>query len=281
MKTYGTPSMAWHDQVAALVADDEFSDLITRRVSPRGLPTIELRSPAAFRILNPGLMPLAAEGREFRHAITAAEGLSLVGQTSVPEIVVDRIGAFRKFMKRSVFWGAYGPRVAGDIGNLVQLLQGDPDSRQAVLTLFDADRDLGRTDQLDLPCTVSIQFLLREGAVEMLVSMRSNDVWLGLPYDLGQFAMLQAAVAQALGAAVGTYTHVAGSMHLYERDLEKARAVAHAEPEEPIRGPWWGGSGEIGETASRARRILLGHTDRLPGITEFEYWLVEELWDER
>ena len=278
MKTYGTPSRAWHDTLDTLTTDDAFTDIITRRVAPRGQPTTEINGPWGFRILNPDVMPIAAEGREFRHAITAAEGLSLVGQTSIPEIVVDRVGAFRKFLKSSVFWGAYGPRVAGDIGNVVELLKKDPDSRQAVLTIFDADRDLGRTDQLDLPCTVAIQFLLREGSLEMFVTMRSNDVWLGLPYDLGQFAMLQAAVAQSLGVGMGTYTHVAGSMHLYDRDREKAAAVAYDEPRDPIRMPWWGAD-DIGTIARRARRILLGQTTTdLDHMTDFEYWLTEALW---
>src|SRR5687768_690250 len=260
MRTYQTPAEAWVDVLRELVEDDEFTEIVTRRVAPRGQPTTELRGPVGFRIVNPAMMPLAVEGRTLRHAITAAEGLSLVGQTSVPEIVVDRIGAFRKFLKSSVFWGAYGPRVAGDVGNAVHLLNTDPDSRQAVLTLFDADRDLGRADQLDLPCTVAIQFLLRGGDLEMFVTMRSNDVWLGLPYDLGQFAMLQSAVAQSLGAGLGTYTHVAGSMHLYERDLEKAENVAHNPALEVHMPPTWGvepgdetrpPEAVIGEIASR------------------------------
>ena len=282
MKTYQTPHEAWVDTLRRLVVGDE-RWVTARRVAPRAQPTTELIGPCVFRIVDPSAMPLHAAGREFRHAITAAEGLSLVGQTSVPEIVVDRVGAFRKFLRRSVFWGAYGPRVAGDVGNLVGLLGQDPDSRQAVLTIFDSGRDLGRTDQLDLPCTVAIQFLLREGDLEMFVTMRSNDVWLGLPYDLGQFAMLQAAVAQALGAGMGAYTHAAGSMHLYDRDRDKAEQVATAfqgaEPPRVLPMPWWGGSGEIGETAGRARRILLGQHLMLPAgsWTEFELWLVGQL----
>lgn len=273
---FTTPSAAWAETIACLLWHPQEEKV---RVSPRGQPTTELVGQATLRIINPDRMPLAASGRVFRHAITAAEGLSLVGQTSVPEIVVDRVGAFRKFLKRSVFWGAYGPRVAGDVGNLVELLKGDPDSRQAVLTLFDSDRDLGRTDQLDLPCTVAIQFLVRRG-LEMRVYMRSNDAWLGLPYDLGQFTMLQAAVAQALGLPMGEYVHNAGSMHIYDRDVERAQMIAHDEPAEPFPWPWWGGSGEIGETASRARRILLGDTARVEGLTEFEHWLSRALWED-
>lgn len=274
---YKTPSAAFHGAVRHLVAPDDTMPRGVRLVSPRGQATRERKSQTTLIIEDPTAWPLAAGRREFRHVIAACEGLSLVGQTSVPEVVVEKVGAFRKFMRESLFWGAYGPRVAGDVANLVDLLKGDPDSRQAVLTIFDSGRDLGRTDQLDLPCTVSIQFLWRE-RLEMRVQMRSNDVWLGLPYDLGQFAMLQAAVAQALGTRPGEYTHTAQSLHLYDRDLRKAADVRHAEPERMLPWPWWGGDGSIGSTAERARRLLLGRgVEGIYPLTEFEAWCAELL----
>lgn len=260
---YRTPSEA----IAGVLADLEASG---RNASPRGIPTLEHPEQMTLVINEPQHWPIGAVGREYRHVIAVAEGLSLVGQTSVPEVIVEKVGAFRKFMRNSLFWGAYGPRVAGDVGNLVELLQDDPDSRQAVLTIFDSGRDLGRSDQLDLPCTVSIQFLWRE-RLELRVQMRSNDAWLGLPYDLGQFAMLQAAVAQALDTRPGPYTHTAQSMHLYERDREKALGLRPLVMRTPFAWPWWGGDGTIGSTAERSRRILLGRGLGTPP-TEFESW---------
>jgi thymidylate synthase len=55
--------------------------------------------------------------------------------------------------------------------------------------------------------------------------MRSNDAWLGLPYDVAQFTMLQEAVAAHWGLALGRYVHIDGSLHLYERDMKAARAI--------------------------------------------------------
>ena len=52
--------------------------------------------------------------------------------------------------------------------------------------------------------------------------MRSNDLWLGFPYDVFQFTCLQVRMAMELGLDIGTYTHIAGSLHLYARDFEKA-----------------------------------------------------------
>jgi len=236
--------------------------------------------------------PLGGVDRKFRHAITAGEGLSLVGQTSVPEVILDTVSAFRPFLDGSIFWGAYGPRVAGDLVNLVQLLDEDPHTRQAVLSIYDADRDLGRTKMADIPCTVAIQFRRRHQpaptpfleVLDMWVMMRSNDVWLGMPYDFGQFVMLQSAVADALGVAPGAYHHSAGSLHLYDKHHGVANALTMSldvpRRIHPVFGGKRGGSGveRLGVISSRARRILIGQYDRLEDPSLFETWLNRVLY---
>ena len=52
--------------------------------------------------------------------------------------------------------------------------------------------------------------------------MRSNDIWMGVPYDMFSFCFLQVKMAMELGVEVGTYTHYAGSLHMYKRDYDVA-----------------------------------------------------------
>jgi hypothetical protein len=68
--------------------------------------------------------------------------------------------------------------------------------------------------------------MVRDGALELIVYMRSNDVWLGWPYDVVMFTVLHEALAVDLGLALGQYTHVAGSLHLYDRNSDKAVRIA-------------------------------------------------------
>jgi len=76
----------------------------------------------------------------------------------------------------------------------------------------------------DIPCTNTIQYLVREDRLHTVVSMRSNDAWLGLVHDVFAFTMLQEIVARALGIEVGTYFHFVASLHLYTNTIESARA---------------------------------------------------------
>ena len=102
-----------------------------------------------------------------------------------------------------------------------QLLIKDKNSRQAVIHIKTPIDTIEKPTK-DLNCTVCLQFIIREDKLYCTTYMRSNDLWLGFPYDVFQFTCLQVRMAMELGLDIGTYTHVAGSLHLYKRDFEKA-----------------------------------------------------------
>ena len=82
----------------------------------------------------------------------------------------------------------------------------------------------------DEMCTIALQFLLRDGQLNMTGIMRSNDSWTGSPYDIFYFTELQKYVANELEVKYGTYTHFVSSIHIYERDFEKVEASLRNEP---------------------------------------------------
>jgi len=122
--------------------------------------------------------------------------------------------------------GAYGPRLfrgGGDsqFRRVRNLLAARPDTRQAVLQIFN-ERDL-QTGQEDVPCTCSFQFLARRGALDLIVHMRSNDAFWGLLHDVFCFTMFHEIMASDLSLRLGTYRHFVGSLHLYERNVQRSR----------------------------------------------------------
>lgn len=118
---------------------------------------------------------------------------------------------------------AYGYRIFSKFGfdqwNYVKaMLARDPNTRQAIIHIKSADPAKTK----DTPCTVYLQFFVREGKLHLSVHMRSNDIWMGVPYDMFSFCALQVKMAMELGLDVGEYTHYAGSLHMYKRDYEAA-----------------------------------------------------------
>jgi thymidylate synthase len=102
------------------------------------------------------------------------------------------------------------------------ILKKDQSSRQAIIHIKEP-RDLRVNPTKDLNCTISLQFLIRNKALHLITTMRSNDVWLGLPYDVFNFTCMQIRMAMELGIDIGYYHHNAGSLHLYKKDLEKLK----------------------------------------------------------
>lgn len=244
-------------------------------VESRGLEHRELVG-ASLVIEDPRSVVYHLPERRHRHVIGVLEGLQLLGQVSMPEAITGRVGGFTKFLDRGVFHGAYGARISGQLDDLASLLERDPGSRQAVLTIYDAGRDLNAAKR-DVPCTLALQFLVRDERLILRTVMRSNDLWLGLPYDLMQFAMLQSALASHLGVYPGEMIHQVGSLHLYESDVAKAwRVIESGADHETVHfGTLFREGWDIGAASRWARLALMG--EEPTAASAFEAFTLEQL----
>jgi thymidylate synthase len=167
-------------------------------------------------------LPLGV-GRQLNRKIAAAEACQLIGAFSDPELLVSASPNFIKFMEPELknFHGAYGERIGHQFPALLHKFASDLGTRQGVITLWDSLRD-NQVGKRDYPCTVMLQFEVVDNYVNMHVVMRSNDVWLGVPYDWFQFTQLHITASNLLGIPPGTYTHQSLSTHIYMTDVEKA-----------------------------------------------------------
>lgn len=132
---------------------------------------------------------------------------------------------YRTYADGNIIFGGYGPRLfdwknQNQFENITDILRRKPDSRQAVIQLFDSG-DIEEKHN-DVPCTCTLQFMIRQGKLDLIVSMRSNDAFWGLPHDIFSFTMLQEIMARSLSAELGTYKHAVGSLHLYEKTKKGA-----------------------------------------------------------
>lgn len=134
----------------------------------------------------------------------------------------------------------YGDRLRSwrglnQLETVIELLKKDRTSRRAVIQLFDATDITKRF--ASIPCTCTLQFLVRGGRLHMFVAMRSNDAFFGLPHDIFSFTLLQEMVARAVGAELGEYKHCAGSLHLYGEDFGAAEQYLKEGWQDPMHMP--------------------------------------------
>lgn len=188
------------------------------KTQPRDIATRELEN-VTFTVADlTDTLPVGV-GRKVNLRVAALEALQLIGGVSTPQLLVAVAPHFSEFQEDDgTFYGAYGNRTPSQFSHVVRKLQSDPDSRQAIVTMWDPTLD-NRPGHRDYPCTVAMGFRLRRDRLNLSVLMRSNDVWLGTAYDVFQFTQAQHTIARILDVEVGTYTHTAWSLHMYERDV--------------------------------------------------------------
>lgn len=126
---------------------------------------------------------------------------------------------------------AYGPRLFGagpdgtsQFDQVIALLRADPDTKRAAMVVMQP-AELADPANPDVACTLALHLILRGGSLHMAAHMRANDAVTGLLCDVFSFTFIQEHTARLLGVPVGTYTHHAGSMHVNNRDLPRARAI--------------------------------------------------------
>ncbi|MGW3729156.1 thymidylate synthase [Streptomyces sp. NPDC000851] len=229
-----------------------------RPVSPRGMPTRELLG-VHLTLTRPHARLLhLPPARILNPAFAAAETVWHLIGSDAPWIF-DYNSRLRRYADDGMLRGAYGPRMrrwGGQVDQLaeaVRTLREDPDSRRAVIQLYDPVRDA--RGHRDVPCTLGFRFQLRQGRLHMSTTMRSQDVWVGFPYDLFFATVLHELMAGWVGVGLGTYHHHVDSLHLYERDMPAAVALPLTEtgpvlemPE--LTAPWEG----FDELLSKVRR---------------------------
>ena len=115
--------------------------------------------------------------------------------------------------------GAYGPMIMQQRDYVVDQLKKE-DTRQAALTIWKPNPAPSR----DIPCTLAMQFLIRENFIYTIVSMRSSDAWMGLPYDMYSFTAVTRHIAELVdpGLLLASCTINMGSSHLYQYNWDQA-----------------------------------------------------------
>lgn len=192
--------------IAAISEDPQY------RTAPRGMDIKENIGVVA-KLTNPRNCIVSMKERKLNYAFAAVEKLEyLTGQTDPERLGFYNPNFVNYRSEYNYFDGAYPERLAYWYRHIYNLLKTDADTRQAVFTIYGPQ---DRHKSKDIPCTLSFQFFIRENKLNMIATMRSNDLLWGFPYDTNGFCFIQEALAATLGLELGTYELHAGSLHLY------------------------------------------------------------------
>ena len=207
----------WHEAITDIMSSGQ-------DCQPRGNRIKELLSCHAK--INMNYPVLICPTRKLNYRFMAAEAAWIVsGSDKLAELTPynSRMAEFSDDGERLA--GAYGPRFLSQLHYVAKTLAEDRDTRRATLTLWTPNP----APSFDIPCTVAVDFKLRNGYLSTHIFMRSSDVWLGLPYDVFSFTMMTCAMLERLAhlgvtdIGLGNLYLTMASSHLYEENIEAAR----------------------------------------------------------
>lgn len=204
-----TTNKVWQDKLEEILFDYQYES------SPRGMKVKEVIN-GTYTVPMPAYISL--KSRKVNKSFMFAEAAWIILGSNRLEDIQPYMDMYKNFSDDRVFLkGAYGPKVVDQLPYVVDALVNDNDSRQAVLTTW---RERPGPSK-DIPCTVSMQFLIRDDVLHSVVTMRSNDIVLGFTYDVFTFSMVAKSVQLLLRdrgilCDLGDLSVNAGSLHLYE-----------------------------------------------------------------
>ncbi|MBQ3261094.1 thymidylate synthase [Candidatus Saccharibacteria bacterium] len=117
------------------------------------------------------------------------------------------------------------------VSSLIEALKTDPTNRRLIMSLWQNEW----LETAALPsCVWNTQWNVTSGQLNLMVTVRSNDVPLGMPFNVTQYAVLCHLLAQATGLRPGQMTYVINNAHIYENQIagikEQFKKPAHIAP---------------------------------------------------
>ncbi len=124
-------------------------------------------------------------------------------------------------------WPTADGRTIDQISNVVEKIKTDPDDRRLIVSSW----NVGEIGKMALPpCHCFFQFYVADGKLSCQLYQRSADIFLGVPFNIGSYALLTMMVAQACGLKPGDFVHTLGDAHIYMNHVEQVREQLSRDP---------------------------------------------------
>lgn len=126
-------------------------------------------------------------------------------------------------------WPDHRGGTIDQIQNVIDLIKQHPYSRRMLVTAWNP-ADI--SEMALPPCHCLFQFYVADGRLSLQLYQRSADTFLGVPFNIASYALLQQMMAQVTGLKAGDFIHTTGDTHLYLNHIEQAKLQLTRTPRE-------------------------------------------------
>jgi thymidylate synthase len=115
-------------------------------------------------------------------------------------------------------WPTPDGRHIDQISEVINQIKKNPDSRRLIVSAW----NVGEIEKMALPpCHAFFQFYVADGKLSCQLYQRSADIFLGVPFNIASYALLNMMVAQVCGLEPGEFVHTFGDAHIYSNHLDQ------------------------------------------------------------
>ena len=130
-------------------------------------------------------------------------------------------------------WKGPGGEVIDQVATLIEGLRQNPNSRRHIINAWNVAylpdekkspvQNAAEGRMALPPCHVMYQFYVNDGKLSCMLTQRSGDCFLGVPYNGASVAFLTHMVAHQCDLEPGDIVHAFGDLHLYTNHIAQAR----------------------------------------------------------
>ncbi len=124
-------------------------------------------------------------------------------------------------------WEGKDGKVVDQISDLVAQIKKNPDSRRLIVSAWNV-ADL--PEMALMPCHNMFQFYVANGRLSCQLYQRSADVFLGVPFNIASYGLLNMMIAQVCDLEPGEFVHTFGDVHIYSNHKEQVNLQLSRDP---------------------------------------------------
>jgi thymidylate synthase len=124
-------------------------------------------------------------------------------------------------------WPAPDGRKIDQISQVIEMIKKTPDSRRLIVNAW----NVADVDKMALPpCHCFFQFYVADGKLSCQMYQRSCDMFLGVPFNISSYALLNLMVAHVTNLQPGDFVHTLGDAHIYLNHTDQVDLQLSREP---------------------------------------------------
>ena len=137
-------------------------------------------------------------------------------------------------------WRNWNSEEIDQIKDVIETLKKNPNSRRMLVSAWNPsvlpntsvsfEENVANGKAALPPCHAFFQFYVADGKLSCQLYQRSADIFLGVPFNIGSYALLTLMIAQVCGYEAGEFIHTFGDAHIYNDHVEQLKLQMSRKP---------------------------------------------------